>query len=326
MVQQLKLMTVQVEQLTPSIKKFVFASADDSALPGWEAGAHLIFELPNGLHNSYSLSNNPAERGRYVTAVLREPKGHGGSAYMHDSVKAGDILTVTGPQNNFPLSKTAKKHLLIAGGIGITPLLAMGHRLRQNQDDYHLHYCTKAAQDTAFLDEVKDVFAGRVTFHHDGGDPSKGIKLNEVLKTQEPGTHLYICGPAGLLNAAREASKHWAEGTVHFELFSSQRTAEQIAQAQAVAANDGSFQVELAKTGLTLTIPPNRSILQVLWDNNVEVLYACEEGWCGNCKVKYLAGNVEHRDEYLSESERKDHLQVCISRAAPGETKLVLDL
>jgi ferredoxin-NADP reductase len=326
MVQQLKLMTVQVEQLTPAIKKFVFAAADDSALPTWEAGAHLIFELPNGLHNSYSLANDPAERGRYVTAVLREGAGHGGSAYMHDSVSVGDILKVTGPNNNFPLARDAKKHLMIAGGIGITPLLAMGYRLREMRADFHLHYCSKTPQDTAFLDEVKSVFGNNVTFHHDGGDPSKGIKLAEVLKTPEPGQHLYICGPAGLLNAARDAAKHWPEGTVHFELFSSTRTAEQIAQAQAVAADDGSFEVELAKSGLTLTIPPNRSILQVLWDNNIEVLYACEEGWCGNCKVKYLSGNVNHRDEYLSESERKDHLQVCISRAAPGEKKIVLDL
>ena len=321
----LKLMTVQVEQLTPSIKKFVFASADDSPLPVWEAGAHVIFELPNGLHNSYSLANDPAERGRYVTAVLREAKGHGGSAYMHDEVKVGDILKVTGPQNNFPLAKDATKHLLIGGGIGITPLLAMGYRLREMRADYHLHYCSKTPQDTAFMDEVKEVFANRVTFHHDGGDPSRGIKLAEVLRTQEPGQHLYICGPAGLLNAAREAAKHWAEGTVHFELFSSQRTAEQIAQAQA-APDRESFEVELAKTGITLTVPPNKSILQVLWDNNVEVLYACEEGWCGNCKVHYLSGKVDHRDEYLGESEREDHMQVCVSRAAPGEKKLVLDL
>lgn len=325
MTQQLKLMVVQVEPLTPSIKKFVFAAANDGALPVFEAGAHLIFELPNGLHNSYSLANDPAERGRYVTAVLRETNGHGGSAYMHDSVSVGEILKATGPQNNFPLAPDARKHLLIAGGIGITPLLAMGYRLREMRADYHLHYCSKTPQDTAFLDEVKEVFAGRVTFHHDGGDPSKGIKLAEVLKTPEPGQHLYICGPAGLLNAARDASKHWPEGTVHFELFSSQRTAEQIATAQA-ASDRESFEVELAKTGITLTVPANKSILQVLWDNNVEVLYACEEGWCGNCKVHYLSGKVDHRDEYLGESEREDHMQVCVSRAAPGEKKLVLDL
>ena len=125
----LKLMVVEVAQLTPSIKKFVFASADDSSLPGWEAGAHLVFELPNGLHNAYSLANNPAERGRYVTAILREAGGKGGSIYMHDEIKVGDVLKVTGPQNNFPIEANAKKHLLIAGGIGITPLLAMGHRI-----------------------------------------------------------------------------------------------------------------------------------------------------------------------------------------------------
>ena len=321
----LKLMVVEIAQLTPSIKKLVFASANDSALPVWEAGAHLLFELPNGLHNAYSLANNPAERGRYVTAILRESGGKGGSVYMHDDIKVGDVLKVTGPQNNFPIDKNAKKHLLIAGGIGITPLLAMGYRLAEMKADYHLHYCSKLASETAFIDEVKAVFGACVTFHHDGGDPSKGINLAEVLKSPAPGQHLYICGPAGLLNAVRETSKHWPEGSVHFELFGSTRSAAEIAAMQHEAGDD-TFEVECVKSGVTLSVPPTKSIMQVLWDNNIEVLYACEEGWCGNCKVGLISGKVDHRDEYLSEKERETAIQVCISRAAPGEKKLVLDI
>jgi ferredoxin-NADP reductase len=322
---QIRLKVEEIQQLTPAIKRFSLVSADGSALPVFEAGAHLVFALENGLHNSYSLANNPAERGRYVTAVLREKAGKGGSAFMHDNLKVGSVLAAEGPNNNFPIDPTAKKHLLIAGGIGITPLLAMGYRLKEMGADYHLHYCTKAPEDTAFLDEVKQVFAGHITFHHDGGDPAKGIKLAEVLKSPDAGQHLYLCGPVGLLNAARAAAAHWPEGTVHFELFGSTRTAEEIAALQH-EANDGSFEVYCSKSNVTVTVPPNRSILQVLWDHNIEVLYACEEGWCGNCKVKYTEGEVDHRDEYLSENERKDHLQVCISRAAPGTKRIVLDL
>jgi ferredoxin-NADP reductase len=232
---------------------------------------------------------------------------------------------VTGPQNNFPIDANAKKHMLIAGGIGITPLLAMGYRLKEMKADYHLHYCSKTAAETAFMDEVKAVFGDRVTFHHDGGDPSKGIKLDEVLKSPDAGQHLYICGPAGLLNAVRDASKHWPEGSVHFELFGSTRSAAEIA-ALAHEAGDDTFEVECVKSGVTVSVPPNKSIMQVLWEHNIEVLYACEEGWCGNCKVGLISGQVDHRDEYLSEKERETSLQVCISRAAPGEKKLVLDI
>ena len=321
----LKLMVVEIAQLTPSIKKFVFAAANDSALPTWEAGAHLVFELPNGMHNAYSLANDPAERSRYVTAILREAGGKGGSMYMHDDVKVGDVLKVTGPQNNFPIEAAAKKHLMIAGGIGITPLLAMGHSLKEMKADYHLHYCSKLATETAFRDDVIALFGDKVTFHHDGGDPTKGINLKEVLKSPDAGQHLYICGPAGLLNAVRDASGHWPEGTVHFELFGSTRSAAEIA-ALAHEAGDDTFEVECVKSGVTVSVPPNKSIMQVLWDHNIEVLYACEEGWCGNCKVGLISGKVDHRDEYLSEKERESAIQVCISRAAPGEKKLVLDI
>src|SRR5262249_1141671 len=152
-------------------------------------------ELPNGRRNAYSLANDPAERNSYVTAILRENAGKGGSRYMHDVVKVGDVLTASGPQNNFPIDETARKHLMIAGGIGITPLLAMGYRLKKLNADYHLHYCSKTAAEAAFLTEVNEVFGGRVTFHYDGGDISTGIKLSEVLRTREDGQHLYICGP-----------------------------------------------------------------------------------------------------------------------------------
>lgn len=321
---ELKLRVTEVRNLTPEIKSFTLEAADGSPLPAWEAGAHIDFLIESGLCRSYSLANDPGERDRYRTAILFESRGEGGSKWMHENVAVGDVLTAKAPANNFPLAAAAKKHLLIAGGIGITPLLAMGYVLKAQGADYFLHYCTKSPEQTAFMDEVNAVFDGRVRFHHDGGDPSKGIKLNDVLADPEDGTHLYICGPGGLIKAARDAASHWPAGTVHFELFSSARTEEE--RQKIAAREDGSFEVFLAKSGKTLNVPADKSIFEVLFENGVLVPSACEEGWCGNCSVGLIEGEVDHRDECLSDDEREHTLQVCVSRAAPGETRLVLDL
>ena len=322
---EMQLKVVDIQQLTAGIKKFEFEAVDGEALPEWQAGAHLIFVLEAHLHNSYSLSGDPTDRNTYVTAVLREENGAGGSKHMHDKVSVGDVLTVQGPSNNFPLAGEAQSHLLIAGGIGITPMLAMGRSLKAMGADRHLHYCTKSPEETAYLDAVKDVFGDNLTFHHDGGNPANGIKLVDVLKTPGEGAHLYICGPTGLLNAAREAAGHWPDGSVHFELFASAKPAGE-AGAATEPGGDHEFEIELKVTGKTFTVPVGKTIMEVLWDNDVEVMYACEEGWCGNCKTGLLGGAVDHRDEYLDDDERECNIQVCCSRAAPGETKLVLDI
>lgn len=313
-----------IRQLTADIKLFEFVSANGE-LPPFEAGAHIDIVTGRGLRRSYSLANDPAERGRYVTAVLREPAGGGGSKWMHEGVKVGDVVKAVGPANNFPLQKDATRHLLIAGGIGITPLLAMGYQLRRTGADSRMYYCTKAPQTTAFLDEVKEVFGDRVTFVHDGGNIANGIKLDDVLARPSPGTHLYVCGPAGLINAARKAAAHWPDGTVHFELFTSARSDEQ--KAEIAARRNEEFEIELAQSGMTLTVPADKTILDVLMDNGIPVMYTCEDGWCGNCQIGLLGGKADHRDEVLSDKEKAENkkIQVCISRALPGE-KLILDI
>ena len=321
----LTLKVQDIEQLTSGIKKFTFAASDGSDLPGFTAGAHIDFHLEGGMIKSYSLANDPSESNRYVTAILREGAGAGGSKYMHDNVSVGDELTINAPSNNFELAEDASQHILLAGGIGITPLMAMGYKLKADGKKCHLHYCTKSVEETAFVGEVKEIFGDNLTFHHDGGNPAEGINLEDTFSAQPDGAHVYICGPAGLLNAARDATGHWRHGSVHFELFSSAKTDKEKAEAAAQATEDGSFEIELAQSGKTLTVPADKSILQVLWDNDIEVLHACEEGWCGNCVVEYLSGDVDHRDEVLDDTDRETKLQVCISRALPGE-KIVLDL
>jgi ferredoxin-NADP reductase len=323
----LKLKVTAIKELTPNIKMFELANADGGELPPFQAGAHIDIRTGNGLIRSYSLANDPAERERYVTAVLREPEGGGGSKWMHDELKVGDVLTASGPLQNFPLDERAPLSILLAGGIGITPLMAMGYRLRAQHLPCHLHYCTKTPEETAFLDEVKSLYGDDLTLHHDGGDPSKGINLKETFATRPDGAHLYFCGPAGLIRAAQDATAHWPEGTVHFELFTSARTEEEAAEIAARAGADEAFEIELSRSGQTLTVPADKTILDVLLDSGFGVPYACEEGWCGACVIDLVSGKADHRDEVLSDTEKSANtkIQVCVSRALPGE-KLVLDL
>lgn len=315
-----------IEALTSEIKKFELVAADGGSLPAFEAGAHIDLLTGLGVRRSYSLANDPADLSRYVTAILRETNGSG-SVWMHDKVKVGDVLTASGPVNNFPLARAAGRHLLIAGGIGITPILAMGYALRGGDVPFHLDYCTKSVEQTAFLDEVREVFGDHVTFHHDGGDPAKGIDLKATLAEHREGTHLYLCGPVGLLKAAREAAAHWPRGTVHYELFTSARTEQERAEAEARLSQNEAFEIELAQSGLTLTVPADKTILEVLNENGIDVIKVCEEGYCGTCQVALLGGKADHRDEVLDEDEKAANtlIQVCISRAMPGE-KLILDL
>ncbi|MBT3989287.1 MAG: cupin domain-containing protein [Rhodospirillaceae bacterium] len=315
----LKLRTTAIENLTPDIKRFVFESADGSELPAFTAGAHLTLHLGNDLRRCYSLANDPADRSKYVTGILKDPNSKGGSEWMHTNVSVGDVLTVDNPLNNFELAKDAGEHILLAGGIGITPMMSMGHHLKTNGKKVHLHYCTKSVETTAFKQEIDALFGDDVTYHHDGGDPANGINLAEVLKDTPEGRHLYICGPGGLINAARDKSLHWPAGTVHFEVFANTAT-------EADDENDNvAFDIELSQSNLKLTVPKDKSILQVLRSNGKELNFSCEEGYCGSCAVGLLSGKADHRDVVLSEEDRKTKIQACVARAMPGET-LVLDI
>ena len=321
---EIELKVTHVKDLTPNIKMFEFVAANGGDLPAFDAGAHIDIKTAHGIR-SYSLANNPTERNRYVTAVLREHTGQGGSRWMHETLKPNLTVTSSAPIQNFPLVESAKKTLLLAGGIGITPMLAMSHRLKAIGGDFHLYYCSRSQQDTAFYDEVKALLGDKVTFVHDGGDPSKGLDLKATFGTVQPDTHLYVCGPGGLLNAVRAVTSSWPAHAVHFELFASAKTAEQKAESE--AKKNEEFEVELAQSGTTLTVPANKSILDVLLDNGYGVPYACEDGWCGACTVGLVSGTADHRDEFLSDADKAEgkKIQVCISRAKPGE-KLVLDL
>ena len=315
----LELKVSGIEAMTPEIRRIELSLADGGELPEFEAGAHVEITTGVGLRRSYSLANGPKERRRYILAVLREVEAQGGSTWMHDRVSVGDTLEAAPPLNNFRLVPDADEHIFIAGGIGITPLLSMGYRLSDLGARRTLHYCTKSPGQTAFTDEVKEVFGDRLFFHFDGGDPAKGIKLDQVLGKRPPGAHLYVCGPSGLMDAVRQAAAHWPEDTVHYELFQSRTSPKRW--------TNESFKISLSRQKTVLNVPEDKTILQVIREHGVDGYSSCENGLCGTCRIRLLGGSAEHRDEVLTTKEKEENsaIMICISRARKGEL-LVLDL
>jgi ferredoxin-NADP reductase len=205
--------------LAERINGYELVDRNGCDLPPFAAGAHISVRLGEGPVRDFSLWNDPAERAHYCIAVLREAEGQV-SRDMHERARVGDLIETSSPRNNFPLLPGTAHYLLIAGGIGITPIMAMIAELRRRRADFHLHYCTRSPEETAFLDDLAILAAqGRVYFHHDAGDPARGLDIAGILRDYRPGTHLYYCGPAGLMAAAEAASKHWPTGAVHCEYF-----------------------------------------------------------------------------------------------------------
>ncbi len=315
---KIKMCTTAIEDLTPDIKKFVFKREDGGELPEFTAGAHVILQIGNGMRRCYSLAGDPADRSQYVAGILRDPNSTGGSEWIHNNLAVGDVLTAQGPLNYFPLAADAQQNILIGGGIGITPLLSMGYKLKADGANVHLHYCTKSAKTTAFKDEVEALFGDDVTFHHDGGDPTKGINLNEALEDRPEGGHLYMCGPAGLISEARKSASHWPEDSVHFEVFANIGNQED-------DDDNVEFDIVLAKSEKKLKVPADETILDVLLDNDVNPKFQCTEGTCGHCSVDLLSGKADHRDHLPNDDNREAKVKICIARAMPGET-LVLNI
>lgn len=317
----LEVRIARIVQEAEGIKLFELVDPQGGPLPPFTAGAHVIVQLGAGLDRQYSLANDPQERHRYVIAVLRDPASRGGSIHMHEALVEGQTLRIGPPQNHFPLAAEGTRHLLIAGGIGITPMRAMVHALSRTGADFHLYYCTRSPEMTAFrADLEKSTQPGQVTFVHDGGDPSKGLDAAKLLAEPGEGRHVYVCGPPGLIKGVREAAAHWPSGTVHFEVFSAEAT-EELHQ-----DGDSGFQVEIASSGQVFEIPADRTILEVLLANDIEVPRLCEEGYCGSCITDVLEGVPDHRDVVLTEDEQASNklVTVCCSRAKTGRLKLDL--
>ncbi len=316
---ELQLQVSRIENQTPTIKAFALRSPDGRGLPTFTAGAHIDIKINNELRRSYSLTNDPSDQGQYIISVLIEPDSKGGSQWMHNDLSVGDLVTVLRPENDFELSGAASEHIFIAGGIGITPIISMGRYLARSGGKFSLHYCTKSIEETAFAKDVQDIFAAGLTFHHDGGDPTNGIDLAVVLKTCPDDAHLYICGPRGLIDAARTAASHWPNENVHFELFSGIDDNNQ--------DGDETFTVILKRSDVTVEVPAGSSIIEAIRDAGVDIDSSCESGICGTCQTDLLGGVADHRDDLLSDADRDSQTTIlpCVSRAKSGET-LILDL
>lgn len=299
-----------------------FESADGGELPPFEAGAHIDLTLPNGLIRPYSLCNDPSERSRYVLGVLRDPQSRGGSRALHDQVAVGDILPAGQPRNLFPLVPDAGKSILIAGGIGITPLLAMAQVLAGRDSAFELHYATRSRERTAFRSRLAESdIAAHTRIYHDDGEPGQRFAAAQALRTPKADTHLYVCGPAGFIQhvVATARSQGWPTQQIHTESFSP-------INAAADASKDRPFDIVLASTGAVLHVAAGRSVVQALAENGVAPPVSCEQGICGTCATTVLEGQVDHRDAYLTpaDRERGDCFMPCCSRALSD--RLVLDL
>jgi ferredoxin-NADP reductase len=284
-------------------------------LPAWTPGAHVDLLLPEGLVRQYSLCGDPTDRATWRVAVLREPESRGGSAHVHEKLLEGDEVAVRGPRNHFELVP-AQAYLFIAGGIGITPILPMMRRAEADGVPWELHYGGRSRRSMAFLEALEDATGGRITLHPQ--DEVGLIDLDRILGTPRPGTLVYCCGPEPLLNAVEQRCATWPEEALHIERFAPKDVGEPVLA--------GAFEVELSLSGMTLTVPPDKSVLQVVEEAGISVLSSCQEGTCGTCETPVLAGEVDHRDSLLNPAEQaaNDTMFICVSRAACP--KLVLEL
>lgn len=316
----LRLQLRSVRLLAEGIHAFELAPPEGGLLPEVEAGAHVDVHLPGGLVRSYSLAGDPADRSRWTLGVLREAKGRGGSRALHDAVRVGDLLDVGAPRNAFALQPAAADVILLAGGIGITPLKAMAHVLAAQGRSFELHYCARSPKHAAFVDELRALVPGdRLFFHFDGGDPARGLDIRALLAGDRPGRHVYYCGPGGFMKACADASAHWAAGTVHCEHFKAPDP-----KPKAAGAQDGAFEVRLSRSGATIQVLPDQTIVRAIELAGHRVPTSCLSGLCGACKVNYLEGEVDHQDFILTDDEKRHCLTVCVSRARSAS--LVLDL
>ena len=296
------------------ISSYEFVSADGSPLPPFSAGAHVGLVLPVG-ERSYSLANPPSESFRYVLGIAREEAGQGGSRYVHDTLRVGNVIQIRPPRNHFPLHDGAGSAVLIAGGIGITPMLSMAADLQAHSRPWRLTYAVKSARHAAFEAELAR-WPGKVALHHD--DVEQGfLNVRRLVETASAGAHFYCCGPSAMLNSFLEATRDLPADVVHYERFAAEVP---------VDVSGDQFEVKLARNNTTVKVNEGQSILDALTQAGVAVTSSCGQGICGVCETRVLAGVPDHRDGLLSEAERQSNkvMMICCSRSKTPS--LTLDL
>ncbi|MDU9393875.1 PDR/VanB family oxidoreductase [Pseudomonas sp. zfem002] len=309
---------LRVARILPAARDALVVELRDPAgapLPAFTAGAHIELHLPDGLVRQYSLCNDARERERYQVGVGLAPDSRGGSRYIHQQLQVGDELTVSVPRNNFPLHSEAAHYVFFAGGIGITPILAMIHWCEANQKPWRLFYLVRSRERAAFR-EALAAYGNKVLLHADE-EAGGFFDIAGAIAALPADSHLYTCGPTPLMLAVEAAASRFPADQVHFEWFTPKAVE---------AGTNRPFTLRLAKSDRCLEVPADQSILEVLERNGIRVEHSCREGTCASCETRVLAGIPEHRDSVLSAAEqaRNDTIIVCVSRAL-SET-LELDL
>jgi dimethylamine monooxygenase subunit B len=307
-----------IEQVTPLIKHFTLRAANGGALPAFSGGSHIIVVMRGALRthrNPYSLLSSPRRLDTYQIGVRRMEESRGGSHFMHDQVKIGSRLEIAHPVNLFGLQKIARKHLLLAGGIGITPFLAQLEDLHSATVPYELHYSVRSPVHAAFAEQLRERSAKRLSLYYDSDNQS--IDFDGLLSDQPLGTHVYVCGPIGMIDRVLTTARRlgWPDSHVHWEQFSAPPVGD-------------AFDVFLARARQSVHVPADRSLLESLEAAGIEVPYLCRGGVCGFCQTRVLAldGELLHNDHFLSDADKSQGNTVmpCVSRARCKS--LVLDL
>ena len=284
--------------------------------PPCDPGAHIDIEFRGDLRRSYSLLD-AADTDRYRIAIHRDPNSRGGSVFVHDALRVGDIVSISRPKNNFPLDENAQHSILIAGGIGVTPILCMARRLIALNAPFRLHYASRSRAAAAFLDEITAIERSRASIGlHFDDEAGAFLDIAAIVGAAPAGAHFYCCGPEPMLAAFKQATSHLSAAVVHFEHFS----------ATEEAAREGDFEVVLARQKISLSVPPGKTILEVLLDAKINVPFSCSDGVCGTCETRVIEGVPDHRDSFLTEAEKASNQTIMVCCSGAKTPKLVLDL
>lgn len=310
----LELVVTRTELVAKGVRRLTLAHHNDAELPGWTPGAHIDLHFASrGVDyvRQYSLCGSPADRRCWQVAVLHAPDGRGGSAHIHDSLSEGDAVHAGQPRNNFPLVD-AQRYLFVAGGIGITPILPMITAASASSADWQLLYCGRSADSMAFIDEVMTFGADRVDVHTT--DTHSRVDLSAVIAAANRDTVIYCCGPESMIETITNGV---AADRIHVERFARRDAG--------IGHKGATFEVEFARSGIALTVPAERSILDMAEDAGIDIDSSCQEGVCGSCETRVLCGTPDHRDEVLTPTERAagETMMVCVSRSITA--RLVLD-
>lgn len=315
---ELRVRVVEIEQATETVKRFRLASVSGELMPTFSAGSHVIVTMDDEgrrIKNPYSLIDRAPDGSSYRIGVLRTVDSRGGSKFMHERLEVGGELTIAMPVNLFPIVRSGRKHILVAGGIGITPIHAMAGELSRRNLAYEIHYAMRSAAHGAFVDELRRAHGDRLRLYRD--DAGEIVRVDEVLSHQPLGTHLYVCGPEGMIDAILAGGRKagWPEENLHAERF-------------LAAAGGEPFSVVLKRAGVIAEVRADQTLLEAVEEAGVDAPFLCRGGACGQCETAVVScdGELLHNDHYLSEEEHRSgkKIMICVSRLKGRE--LVLDL